>query len=303
MKSGKESRVLRFETVFEKEAATVFLFTHLKRTRTMHTLAADGRLSSLLVLLLLANAVTAQSNPARLSAASRTLPSSTPPSETSSETSSLIIESVRPASAQTTRVQNYGLTRRDLSTLLEVLPEIDSWAACRAQPAEVRHQRYREEIRLVGVSPKFDRGANFDMTAGRFLEQEDFRRRQNTCVIHETLAHKLAPNKDPVGTRIQVGDQYFSVVGVFKLHTETNAQKSLTVSPQDILIPLSTMHTKLGDVVIERRQGSFEVSEYELSAVQLKRQQNVGTQDFIELVTHILKKNHPDNDYRFLLPE
>lgn len=265
----------------------------------MNHLATELRLTAVITLLFLTNVAAAQWDPSTLtvewSGPLVLSPQEAPPS--------LILESVKPDSDPLAAPQKYGLTRLDLSTLLEVLPAIDSWTVLRTQPAEIRYKRYRGDIQIAGVSRESDSEAGFRLTQGRFLNTEDRERRRNVCVISETTANKLDRDRDLIGSRIQVGDQYFSVIGIFKVDLKMKNAGGLKVLSHDVFIPLSTMQAKMGDVVIERRQGSFDVSEYELSRIQLGFKQGVATRDLMALIHEILKKNHPDNDYRIQLTE
>ena len=260
----------------------------------MNHLATEPRLAAVITLLFLTNIAAAQCDPSTLTVAGSgplvLSPLESPPS--------LILESVKPDSDPLAAPQKYGLTRLDLSTLLEVLPAIESWTALRTQSAEIRYKRYRGDIQIAGVSRESDGEADFRLTQGRFLNAEDRERRRNVCVISETTADKLDRDRDLIGARIQVDDQYFSVVGIFKDDQKKKNVEGMNVLSHDVFIPLSTMQVKMGDVVIERRQGSFDVSEYELSRIQLGFKQGVATRDLIPLVREVLKKNHPDNDYR-----
>jgi putative ABC transport system permease protein len=265
----------------------------------MHTLTNELRLTAVVTLFVLTSVATAQWNSSPL-----TVAWSTPPLLDSQEPSlSLIIESVKPAQDPSAAPQKHGLTRRDLSTLLSVLPAIDSWAAFRTQTAELRHHREIRDIQLLGVSPTFDSGSSFRIITGRFLSPEDHERRQNVCVMSQTLANKLGMGGDPIGSRIQIGNQYFSVVGIVEGNFEKKDAGALDLLSQDVLVPLSTMQAKMGDTVVERRQGSFEIAEYELSQIQLGLKPGVTARDLTHLVHEILKKNHPDNDYQILLVE
>ena len=210
---------------------------------------------------------------------------------------SVILQSTKPAADPSSTVKAYGLTRRDLDNLVKTAPSIDSFFAVRVQPAALRAGRSIKTIPLMGVSPNFENLNELKLSQGRFLSDEDAKIRRNVCVMSEALAKEQFPNLDPIGRRLQVGDQYYTVAGTF-LTPEPNSSSNVPqLTGETLLIPLSTMQVKLGDQLIERKSGSFEVTTYELTAIRFWLAEDSDLTATTRVIQQILQNTHPSEDY------
>ena len=78
---------------------------------------------------------------------------------------------------------------------------------------------YREHktkaIELVGASGNFHETNYLALAAGRYFNEYEVRHRRNVVVLGATPAQTLFPVTDPIGKKIRIGTEQFTVVGVF----------------------------------------------------------------------------------------
>lgn len=110
---------------------------------------------------------------------------------------------------------------------LSVVPAINDWIAEHpdgplkvAVPsadwnASVIRGEYRiTNIRIVGTTADLGRIFRSDMKEGRFFTDVEARSARNVAVIGFDIADALFPNQSPIGEKIQIRNQRYTVVGV-----------------------------------------------------------------------------------------
>ncbi len=109
----------------------------------------------------------------------------------------------------------YGITRLDLETLREHLPDLEAMTAWKSIKAEITAgKQVLENINVQGIHGAFQEVANFYVGKGRFLTARDEEQYRRVCVVGATVAEKLALGDDPLEKWITIGDEPFRVVGV-----------------------------------------------------------------------------------------
>lgn len=203
----------------------------------------------------------------------------------------VLAESVRPTApgGQPTR---FGLTRADLDVLVQSLPTL-----VRAIP--IRHLqddiRYGEQIvtgRVIGTTPDYASLHHLKLERGRFLTTDDSEGLRSVAVLGSQVARQLFPTVDPIGQSVRVGRQYFVVVGTI---SRADRQRRL-----DLLLPLSTMHSRMGDRIVRREAGSFELQEVELTAIELELRAWTDVTPAAAIAREVLSSRHPDGSVRVI---
>jgi putative ABC transport system permease protein len=157
--------------------------------------------------------------------------------------------------------QQFGLTYNDLRRIEETLNSVVSITPLREFPQEARYGAQTLSARLVAVQPSYFDMNRIPLVLGRFLEPADLEQRSNVCVVGEEIATKIFRGKSPIGKSIQVGNQhYFRIVGVQGYKTPSGGIGSSLAAQdlnRDIVIPLTTDRSRIGDVIELEEQGSF----------------------------------------------
>ena len=109
-----------------------------------------------------------------------------------------------------------GLSLRDAETVRRVVPGVVAVAPLREAPLPAAGEGRFEDAVVVGTTPAYREAARLSLSAGRFLTDLDLADGKRVAVLGAALADALFPMGDALGQRIQVGSDWFDVVGVLE---------------------------------------------------------------------------------------
>jgi putative ABC transport system permease protein len=92
-------------------------------------------------------------------------------------------------------------------------------------------------VRITGVTSDYQVVFNTEITDGDFLSQAQYDRKSKVAVLGASVSTTLFGEDSPVGQKIRMSNNVFTIVGVLK-STGTSARNS---TDETILIPLSTL--------------------------------------------------------------
>ena len=221
----------------------------------------------------------------------------------------VIVRSIKPidqAVSDTTYFFAYGLTRSDYDVLTETVPTIQHALRIRELRRRVRYKTRELDARLVGCTPEYADVLRMKVAKGHFVSILDMAKEENICVLANGTAARLFPLEDPLGKSVIIGDQAYVVVGVMK-HREATAGIGGSLAAQDftrdVYIPLTTLWSRIGDLVQIRRAGSREGEIVELSQVTLQVSHSRDVEKTADLVRNTLKARHAKEDYAVVVPK
>jgi putative ABC transport system permease protein len=213
----------------------------------------------------------------------------------------IIVRSIKPLNPSdqdsNSFILPYGLLREDYDRLVETIPTIKSALPIREMRRQVRFADRTVEARLVGCTPEYAAVTRLDVSRGRFIEPTDLKSQQNLCVLAAKVADVLFPYEDPLGRRIFLIDHedYYTVVGVLEPRAATAAiGGSLEAQDfsNDVYIPITTLRSRVGDTIVQRRGGSREGETIELNQITLRISDVKYVERTAELVEETLKPYH-----------
>lgn len=108
-----------------------------------------------------------------------------------------------------------SLTFEDLREL-EQLKSIDSLAPVIFIPGRTIYGKEEGTPQVFGVVQNFFSNQNISAAEGRLLEKEDIDGAKAVAVLGADTAEKFFGSVDPIGKRLKVGNNHFTVVGVAK---------------------------------------------------------------------------------------
>jgi len=220
----------------------------------------------------------------------------------------IIIRSVQPANESTADIQGavpYGLTRRDFARLTETIPSVSQGIPIRELRRQFRYGGSDLDGRLVGCSPEYLALNHLTIDRGRFLSDADLKQRRNVCVLAAEAADRLFPFEDPLGKAIHVEQDYYTVVGVLEGRSPTAGIGGSLDSQDfssDVYIPIDTLWTRIGDMIVTRRSGSRVFELLELSQVTLRVRSVDDVLQTAEAVRDTLARYHRNGDYAIVVP-
>ncbi len=223
----------------------------------------------------------------------------------------IIIRSVKPAedrsqNVQTERVLEYGLTYNGLRAIQETIPSVRRVIPIRITRKEARFGTRGMEVRLVGTIPTFVEEVNADLEPGsRFISDLDQETAEVVCVIGSSLKATLFPAMDPVGKNIQIGMNFFRIVGVMTPGggaTGAGSGVGAEDRNQDVYVPLSTLRNIVGEILIKRSTGAFEAEKVQLHQFIVDVKDVSMVLGVADSIRHLLKTLHSKEDYEVIVP-
>ena len=187
----------------------------------------------------------------------------------------------------------YGVTRKDVARI-EQMPNVRQAVPLRTFVGEMRHGDRKVKSRITGTTTQLAALRGLKMKQGRFLTAADVARFNNVAVIDSAAARMLFPSADAIGKNIRIGNHYFLIVGEIK----TSAQSRY---PPSVYVPISTMRSRMGDMIIERTRGLFEATRLEISEVLLSLDDPRRAAETLEAVKRLLAETHVSQDYSIKL--
>ena len=222
----------------------------------------------------------------------------------------IIIRSIKPPSESSRASQSflavYGLLRDDFDRISHNVPTVRQAVPLRELRKEARYQQYALDIRLVGCTPPYLSMNNLRVEQGRFLTDRDIDSRDNACVLGHETARYLFPYEDPIGRSIQVDKYFYKIIGVTQAREATGGiggSFSGQDFNQDVYIPLSTLQTRIGDLVITSRSGSREGEIVELSQITVTVGDIEEVDPTADIIRTLLEKYHKVADYSIIVPK
>ena len=225
----------------------------------------------------------------------------------------IIVRSVKPPrenagdQAQNSFVLRYGLLRADYDLLSHTIPTIQQAIPIRELTKPCRYLHREMNCRIVGCTPDYSDVNHLLMAQGRFITDEDRRTKDNVAVLASGAAQTLFQYEDPLGKTVKIADKRYAVVGVTESR-EASAAIGGSMSGQDynndIYIPLETMRVRMGDLDVDRRQGSFSAEEVQLNQITLRIVDKDQVVPTAAVIRESLAQNHKNpNQYSIVVPQ
>lgn len=213
----------------------------------------------------------------------------------------IIVRSQKPPETKlsSSRASQYGLLRSDLDQILAAVPTIEKAVPIR----EIRRQfTYRDRVvdgRLVACTPEYAAVNQLQIRpgGGRFLTDADEVLADTVCVLSAGVADQLFPYEEPLGKRVSVPEHKdkYKVVGVLE-HRNPSAAIGGSLDSQDfstdIYIPMRTLRKRIGDVIVTRRSGQFQMEVMELNQITLQTQTQDQVRTSAQLIERLLEPKH-----------
>ncbi len=228
----------------------------------------------------------------------------------------IIIQSVKPpenrntTEAETVYFTQHGLTYRDIEQIRRTIPGITVVVPARSFPDHVWSLGNSIECEIKGTVPWYPSMKYLPLSAGRFFSEIEMENRVNVCVINETTARKLFPLSDPLNQDLRIGGTRFRVIGIAedtggRTSDSNGGNEDPEGSPRaepTVIMPLSTLYERFGDVVYNPGSGDYRAEKVEISEVTVKVDDPEKVVGSANAIRHILSQNHKDPDYAIIVP-
>ncbi len=232
----------------------------------------------------------------------------------------IILQSVKPtgndnsAGEERSMILEYGLTLRDIEQIQQTIPGVDVLVPGRKIKDYIWHQSNNVDATVLGTVAWYPQMRNREVLDGRFFSKIEMEGRDNVCVLNKRLARKLFPLSSPIGKEVRLQQSYYRVVGIIEARPAgvnlsgsegldgTAGGKAEGEDAMEMMIPLTTLRERFGEVLIKYRSGSFEAEKVDLHEITVKIDDPDNVVGASEAIRHLLERNHPKPDYRMVVP-
>ncbi|MFT7486911.1 MAG: putative ABC transport system permease protein, partial [Candidatus Paceibacteria bacterium] len=220
----------------------------------------------------------------------------------------VILRSVKPAEEQASnqrqRVVSYGMTHDDLARVRETFPGVKCVVPLRQLPEEVRVGQKVIRPDVISTTPEYRDVTGRVVGLGRFLDAVDEATVANVCVLGYEVARALFPFANPVGERVKVGPDYFTVIGTLmpRVRLSGDRPEPGADNPGEIFIPLSTGTKWFGETLVKMRSGSMDMEEVQLHEIIVGVELAENVPMVASACRQMLLSNHSQRDYKVVVP-
>lgn len=184
-------------------------------------------------------------------------------------------------------LQSPGLSLADASAIAEVCPTVVSLAPLRQRSEQVVRAERHAESTVVATTPSFARTEELTLGDGRFVADADVNDRKRIVVLGHDLQAQLFPYEKALGAEVQIGEEWFTVVGT--LLPRERSRQGGRLSGRNLnrvaFVPLSSMSSPGGriDEIAVRIADSDDVPDAARLIESVVSRRHRGARDF-ELV-------------------
>ena len=143
------------------------------------------------------------------------------------------------------RGREWNFTNSDIQALKDQVPELDviaprlsGWKLSRGE--NVVRGKKAAAFNVNGDYPSYRQIDPCDMVYGRYINEEDIKKKRKVCIIGERVYEVMFDkDEDPVGKYLRVNGVYFMVIGVFR---SKNPKINIgSDKKESIYLPFTTM--------------------------------------------------------------
>lgn len=224
---------------------------------------------------------------------------------------SIIVQTVKPPEeanrdAGSRSGISYGLLRADYDRLVTNVPTITKAVPMREITREVRRDQHAVSAQVIGCTPDYFDINRMAIARGRPLTDTDLRGLENVAILAHEVAERLFPILQPLGRSVQIGTEFYVVVGVAAPRTASAAIGGSFAGRQydrDVYIPISTFRKRIGDQVITVRGGTFQNETIELNQITAVVSSIETVDASADVIRELLRRYHKMVDYAVVVPK
>ncbi len=224
---------------------------------------------------------------------------------------SIIVLSIKPAeeSSRDSGARmgiSYGLLREDFERIITNVPTISRAVPMREISREVRHREHFVDGQVIACTPDYFGMTRLRIARGRALSEVDIQTYANVVVLAHEAAMKLCPIEDPLGRAVQIGQEFYVIVGIAVQRSAAAAIGGSLDARQydrDVYIPLSTFRSRIGDRVATIRAGAFQLETVELTQITAVVDDMKEVDATADIIRSLLQRYHNVVDYAVVVPK
>ena len=204
-----------------------------------------------------------------------------------------------------------GLQWADARAIQELNPLMDICVPIREEQLDVRYGKERTKANIVGTTPDYAMVMNYVAREGAFFNFRDVDNARRICALGNGIKRELFLFRDPLGEKIKIGDQWFTVVGIMEEKSVSTSRKvglPLHDMNQDIYIPITVAlkrFTSVGSkMVYTPGTGWKTTSESEINRIIARVNDISRIQEAANILkSSMLRRHNKVEDFKIIVPE
>lgn len=200
----------------------------------------------------------------------------------------------------------YGLKLDDFRRFQETVPNIEAIVPMREVSREFRNGGQVLNGQLIGCTPEYAAINHLELDRGGFITDVMNSDRQNVCVLGWEAAEKLFPLQDPLGQKIQIDLDFYTVIGVTRERAGSASIGGSLAGREynlDVYIPFRTFRSRLSDQIMTAGSGSQSGEVVEISQITVTVNDISKVEETASIIRILLEKYHKQIDYSIVVPK
>ncbi len=200
--------------------------------------------------------------------------------------------------ASTDQNRSSGLSWDDAASIEKICPIADYVTPQRELKIKAQTQGNTFRTIAVGTTPDYLTILDAKMGSGVFFSNQDLRDSKRVCVLGADAKRALFFFDDPLGGRVKIRNQWFTVIGVLADKGAAGGKiggvLEVRNTDEDIYIPLTTLLNRF----------HWEPGEAELTQITVNIPDSAQLQEAAAIVRTILNRRHRGvEDFKIAIPE
>jgi len=133
------------------------------------------------------------------------------------------------------------MTYEEMNEVLKTVPEVTAVAPVLRGGGQLKHLNKNTQTQVVGTTPNYPGLSGTSVERGSFFKAADLASRKRVVVLGSSVASELFPIKDPVGEKIKINSQIYTVVGVMT----PRGQMGFSNPDDQVFVPYTTARFRL----------------------------------------------------------
>jgi putative ABC transport system permease protein len=169
---------------------------------------------------------------------------------------------------------------------LEAIPSMLAIAPFNNNVAQVAFGGESKQVRIYGTSPGYQIIGNYTVVSGQFIAETNVSSRDMVVVLGSEVATELFGSENPVGQKVKIKEQRFTVIGV--LESKGGAMMGFSLD-NIVMTPITTYQAKLFPQQTARGEDAVQTISIQATSSEV-------TGEITREVQDILRKRHHITD-------
>lgn len=223
--------------------------------------------------------------------------------------------------AQEEKNLSIGLNFMDVASIKNVVPGIEEVSPEIIIETTISRNAFHRTSKLVGVENSYFEIAGFNLSEGKFFNDEHFELGKPVCIIGKSIAAKFFNGEEPLGKYLKVGKHWLLVVGILEerlISEKSISNLGIRDYNMDVYTPLSTALLRyenralVSNAAIQEAMQNSAMGQtdnkpknyHQLDRLVIKVSDSEKMNAIAEVVSKMLKRKHSQViDYEITIPE